>query len=65
MGKVSLLYLQDFRTKNRDLMRNDIVMMFKNSRMLFMRELMGKFLRISDSFFVVYGIYVFSYQASA
>lgn len=33
--------IKDFRAKNRDLMRSDIVMAFKNSRMLFMRELMG------------------------
>ena len=34
--------LQDFREKNSDLVRHDIVLLLKNSSMAFVRELVGK-----------------------
>ncbi|XP_066934985.1 unconventional myosin-IXb-like isoform X1 [Clytia hemisphaerica] len=39
-GKVKY-QIEGFRAKNRELMRNDVVSVFRNSRMLFVRELMG------------------------
>ncbi|XP_065057958.1 unconventional myosin-IXAa-like isoform X2 [Rhopilema esculentum] len=33
--------IKDFKAKNQDLMRNDIVMSLKNSKMLFVRKLLG------------------------
>lgn len=39
-GKVKY-QIEGFRVKNRELMRDDVVSVFKNSRMLFVRELMG------------------------
>ncbi|ESO09899.1 hypothetical protein HELRODRAFT_190322 [Helobdella robusta] len=40
-GKVKY-YIQEFREKNTDLMRNDVVMLLKSSKMEFIRELVGQ-----------------------